>query len=154
FALSTTNGARRWARLLDAIDAEPVVCKDAVYVYSRSNILYKLDAATGSTIWQYAETNRDSGLGTRLTADLANGRVYTVDYGLHAYLDTCAMAIPLWNYRPPGATVSAVPVTLATDARYVYVSDTGGKLWQVNGNSGEAVAWASISGGAAASYDP
>ncbi len=156
WALSTTNGAKRWSVDLGAVGAEPGLGNDGVYVGSRSGILYKLDPATGTTIWQ---TNVTSGgnLITRLTVDAPNGRIYVVDSGgtLHAYLDECSSAVWLWDFKPGSASVTAAPALHNIGTRYVYAGADDGKVWQVNGNSGVAQAYATVlAAGAAPSYDP
>ena len=52
WAVSSITGAKRWSWDLGAIDVPPVLAAGRLYVVARDGILYVLDPATGTILWQ------------------------------------------------------------------------------------------------------
>jgi outer membrane protein assembly factor BamB len=152
FALRTTDGGRVWYRTLGSMIAEPVLANGGLYVATVAGVLYKLDPSSGNTIWQSTITAGGAQI-VRLAAEGSTGRVYVPDTagGLHAVNDQCATSSLAWTTTLSGSLVSTTPAILGS---VLYVGGKDGRVYQLGAADGASQSYATVSGGAATSFDP
>jgi outer membrane protein assembly factor BamB len=124
------------------ISSSAVVVNNMLYVGTRGNNVYALNASTGSTIWSFA-----TGSPIDATPAVANGIVYVGDekgtiFALNANLvydlanPSASGGSMIWSY-PTGAAVLSSPtvvggvVYVGSDDMNIYAlnASTGAKLW-------------------------
>jgi outer membrane protein assembly factor BamB len=142
WAIRTTNGTRPWALDLGAIEAPPVLANGGLYVASYGGTLYKLDPATGATLWQEAVPSGGAYL-RGLSADGDSGRVYVRDSlgYLHAYDDSCSGAEHVWQTHLGTHGVALMPAILGG---YLYVQTVTGRAIQVRASDGASISFGTI----------
>jgi outer membrane protein assembly factor BamB len=140
-AANTANGAVRWtfAPPGASITGAPTVSNNVVYVTSNHDVVYALNAATGSVLWQY---NPSDGATSQPFGEpvLYDGDVYVaLDNGVVAL--NASTGVAAWDFvtgaNPSGSVTVADGSVLAPFGTTLYALNTvnGGSRWTYTASS-------------------
>lgn len=126
------QGTLKWLFPTGApIHSSPAVADGTVYVGSRDNKLYALDAATGIKRWEY-----ETGSWVESSPAIANGVVYFGSNDGRLYALDAHSGAKLWDFKTNYAVMSSPAIAdgivyFGSDDYYIYALDavTGTKLW-------------------------
>lgn len=139
YALNPANGAVLWSRNPGgAINSTPAYddATQALFVVSSNGTLYKLNAANGNTLNQFAGTGTSD---LPLPPAIASGRVF-FSMGNFVYAINPNTMAQIWAYNfgsavhtPPAYSAARNSVIVVGENLYVHAIDngTGTQLWQV-----------------------
>ena len=118
----------------DAIHSSPAVVDGVVYIGSRDNKLYALDAATGDKLWEY-----ETGSWVESSPAVVNGVVYFGSNDGTLYALDARNGKKLWGFHTRFRVTSSPAVAggmvyFGKDDYHVYALDTltGTKIWDYN----------------------
>ncbi|MBI2979571.1 MAG: PQQ-like beta-propeller repeat protein [Chloroflexi bacterium] len=132
---SLPRGTVKWAFPTGgAISSSPAVAYGTVYIGSRDNKLYALDAATGAKRWEFP-----TGSWVESSPSVAGGVVYFGSNDGVLYALDANTGQKLWSFKTNYAITSAPAITdgvlyFGSDDYYLYAlnASTGTKLWAFN----------------------
>lgn len=138
-AFQSSNGKNLWSRNASYGFSSPTLSNGVLYLSTQNNVVYALQAATGSILWQRA--------GAKLTnafnqTPVVNGTiVYNWGdgylYALRASDGTTLWQTTLAGSVPPVVTNNVV-CTLRNGTLYAFQAETGSPLWHIdNGGVGQ-----------------
>jgi len=103
------------------VGSSPAVVDGRVYVGSRDNNVYCLDASTGARIWNYT-----AGDAVFSSPAVAGGRVYVGSYDNNVYCLDASTGAHVWSYTTGGSVGSSSP---AVGDGKVYVGSWDAKVY-------------------------
>jgi outer membrane protein assembly factor BamB len=124
-----------------------VAANGNLYVATVDGTVYRLDVDSGTITWQTNITTGGAGISANFSADTNYKRLYVVDSSgkLHALLDACSEARPLWSSTLSGAlAIGQPPIFFNGSVRKLFCGTENGRVYQLNVNTGAAESYATL----------
>lgn len=145
YAFDLKTGLKKWEVItVGSTDNPPTIVEGVIYIasnnqFSKSNIMYAIDAAKGTVIWKFnVPVSGTSDLSIAVSATVANGLVYFSAYNYILYALDAKTGASKWTYTDK--TYSYTNSAIANGVLYFSASSliafdalTGTKKWELPG---------------------